>query len=352
MATFGPHNEKIMSESTSQGNEFDASNLLVFLYAWRKPLLIITLVAAVASAVVSLIIPEKYESTYVFFPAFSSSISKGVMTEDAGAKNDIVQFGEEEQAEQMLQILNSEKIRDRIVAKYNLFEHYKIDPDEKYPQTKLIKTWEDNVSYKRTEFQSIEIRVLDEDPKMAAAIANDIAAQLDSAKNQMIHDRASQAFMVISKEFLDMQSRMKRIDDTLRILGEKGIANVEYQSQSLSQEYYKALSAGNAGAASKLKQEIDTLGKYGAIFERLTDQRKFELERLILLRAKYEELKVDATQNVTHKFTVNQAWPSEKKAYPVRWLIVVVSTLSAFILAVLVIIGIDNLRRLRIRDKN
>ena len=180
--------------STEQYNEqFDSTNLLVFLLKWKKQLIIVCAAAAIVSAVVALIIEEKFESTYVFFPAYSSSISKGVMTEDAGAKNDIVQFGEEEQAEQMLQILNSEMIRDRIVAKYQLMSHYEIEKDEKFPQTKLIETWEDNVSYKRTEFQSIEIRVLDKDKNMAAAIANDIASLLDSAKNKMIHDRALQA---------------------------------------------------------------------------------------------------------------------------------------------------------------
>ena len=302
--------------------------------------------AVVISSIVSLIIPEKFESTYVFFPAFSSSISKGIMTEDAGAKNDIVQFGEEEQAEQMLQILNSESIRDRIVAKYNLFEHYEIG-DAKYPQTKLIETWEDNVSYKRTEFQSIEIRVLDKDPIMAAAIANDIASLLDSAKNSMIHGRARQAFVVLSQEYLNMENRMNLIDDSLRWLGEKGITNVEYQSQSLTQEYYKAISQGNKEASRMLKSELDTLGKYGPFYDRLSDQREFELERLLLLRAKYEELKVDATQNVTHKFTVNQAWPAEKKAYPIRWLIVVVSVISTFVFSVLVIIGLENYQRIQ-----
>jgi len=42
---------------------------------------------------------------------------------------------------------------------------------------------------------------------------------------------------------------------------------------------------------------------------------------------------------------VNRAWPSEKKAYPIRWLIVVVSTISAFIFGVLVIIGVENYQR-------
>ena len=344
--TFGSLNLHSMS-SENISNQFDSTNLLVFLLKCKNQRMVVSILAAVVSSIVSLIIPEKFESTYVFFPAFSSSISKGIMTEDAGAKNDIVQFGEEEQAEQMLQILNSESIRDRIVAKYNLFEHYEIGADDKYPQTKLIETWEDNVSYKRTEFQSIEIRVLDKDPKMSAAIANDIAALLDSAKNNMIHNRAKQAFDVVSKEYQNMESRMNLIDDSLRWLGEKGITNVEYQSQSLTQEYYKAISQGKKDAARMLKSELDTLGKYGPFYDRLSDQREFELERLLLLRAKYEELQVDATQNVTHKFTVNQAWPAEKKAYPIRWLIVVVSVISTFVLAVLVIIGIENYQRLQ-----
>ncbi|MBD81126.1 MAG: hypothetical protein CL840_19570 [Crocinitomicaceae bacterium] len=329
----------------NNSEQFDSTNLLVFLLKWKKPLIIVSLSAAVLSAIVSLIIPEKFESTYVFFPAYSGSISKGVMTEDAGAKNDIVQFGEEEQAEQMLQILNSEWIRNKVVNKYGLYDHYELYEDVAYRNTKLVKMWEDNVSFKRTEFQSIEIRVLDTDPKMAANIANDVAMLLDSAKNKMIHERASQAFLVIEKEYLAMEKRMAEIDDTLKWLGAKGIANAEKQAEMLSQEYYKALGRGDKLASAKLKDKLDTLGKYGPFQEKLIDQREFDMERLFLLKAKYEELKVDKSQNVTHKFTVNKAWPSEKKAYPIRWLIVVVSTVSSFILGVLVIIGIENYRR-------
>lgn len=329
----------------NNSDQFDSSNLLVFLLKWKKPLIIVCASAAIISAVISLIIPEKYESTYVFFPAYSGSISKGVMTEDAGAKNDIVQFGEEEQAEQMLQILNSEWIRGKVVNKYGLYDHYELFEDVEYRNTKLVKKWEDNVSFKRTEFQSIEIRVLDTDPQMAADIANDVASLVDSAKNKMIHERASEAFEVIEKEYLAMMQNMKQLDDTLKWLGEKGIANAEKQAEMLSSEYYKAIGSHDTRAAKELKDELDTLGKYGPFQEKLIDQREFELERLFLLRAKYEELKVDMNQNVSHKFTVNRAWPSEKKAYPIRWLIVVVSTISAFIFGVLVIIGIENYQR-------
>ena len=121
------------------------------------------------------------------------------MTEDAGAKNDIVQFGEEEQAEQMLQILNSEWIRGKVVNKYGLYEHYELFEDIEYRDTKLVKMWEDNVSFKRTEFQSIEIRVLDTDAQMAADIANDVASLVDSAKNKMIIPQSKDESVIANK---------------------------------------------------------------------------------------------------------------------------------------------------------
>ena len=152
-------------------------------------------------------------------------------------------------------------------------------------------------------------------------------------------------FLVVEKEYLAMETRMKQIDDTLRWLGSKGIANAEKQSEMLSQEYYKAIGKNDSRAINILKDKLDTLGKYGPYQEKLIDQREFDMERLFLLRAKYEELKVDMNQNVTHKFTVHKAWPSEKNAYPIRWLIVVVSVISSFILGVLVIIGIENYQR-------
>ena len=99
-------------EQSKNTEEFDSTNLLVFLYNYRKPLIILSIAAALISAAVSFMIREKYLSTVVLFPASTSSISKSIMTEDAGGKNDIVAFGEEEQAEQMLQILNSDEIRE------------------------------------------------------------------------------------------------------------------------------------------------------------------------------------------------------------------------------------------------
>ncbi len=334
-----------MTEKSMQSKDLDSTNLVIFLLRYRKILIIVSLVAAIVSAIVSLLMEERYLSTVIFFPANTSSVSKAVMTEDVTGKNDIVAFGEEEQAEQMLQILYSDVIRNKVIEKYDLMNHYEIDQDDEYKLTKLIKTWEDRVSFKRTEFMSIRIDVLDKDPQMAADIANEIARLVDEAKNRMQQDRAREALKVIEEEYFKMRDHMKEVDDSLTQIREKGVLEYEKQVEMLSEKFYEAIANGNSRAVNVLQSKLDTLAKYGSAYNALADNAEYERERLILLRSKYEETTVDATKDVPHKFVVNQAWPSEKKAYPIRWLIVVVSTFSAFLLTVLGIIASENYKR-------
>lgn len=326
-------------------SDFSSANFLFFIMKWRKPLIIVMVAAALISAVVSLLITPKFLSTAIFFPANNASISKGVMTEDAQSKNDISTFGEEEQAEAMLQILNSDEIKWRIWGKYNLIEHYEIDPADKYAQTKLGKTWENNVTFKRTEFNSIRVDVLDKDPQIAADIANDISALVDTMRNNMIHERAKEALAVIEKEFFDLQDYMKLLDDSLTVLRLKGVNEYDRQIEMITRVYYEAIAQNNHRAVRDLQMQLDTLSKYGSAYKSMTENLEFLRERFILLKSKYDEIKVDATDDMTWKFVVNRGVPAEKKAYPIRWLIVVVSTLSALLLAILVIIGLENYRK-------
>ncbi len=332
-----------MSENnSSQSSDFSSASLLFFILKWRKPLLIVMALTAVTSAAVSLMITPKYLSTAIFFPANNSSLSKGLMTEDAQGKNDLSKFGEEEQAEAMLQILNSDKIRWRLWSKYNMMEHYDIKPSAKYAQTELAKTWDDNVSFRRTEFNSIRIDVMDISPDTAALLANEIAALVDTMRNEMIQERAKAAYEIMDEEYNSLVAYMSELDDSLTVLRKKGVQDYEKQIEMITGVYYQALAQNNTRAVNQLQMKLDTLAKYGSASKSMTENLEFLRERLVLLRGKYDEIKVDATKDLTWKFTVNEAMAAEKKAYPVRWLIVVVSTLASALLAVLIIIGIEN----------
>ncbi|MBK7083345.1 MAG: hypothetical protein IPH53_01165 [Flavobacteriales bacterium] len=59
-----------------------------------------------------------------------------------------------------------------------------------------------------------------------------------------------------------------------------------------------------------------------------------------------DQARADMESDLPHKFVVNRAQPADKKSYPVRWLVVVVSTISAFLLALLLIVVQENIKKI------
>ena len=82
--------------------------------------------------------------------------------------------------------------------------------------------------------------------------------------------------------------------------------------------------------------------KYISLREQLVNENK----RLSDLKTKLVEARVNANQNLPRKFIVTNAYPAEKKSYPVRWLICAVSTISAFVFAVLLMLFIERYKGL------
>jgi uncharacterized protein involved in exopolysaccharide biosynthesis len=336
-------------EQSSTGSLFDSTNLIIFLWKKKKPILSATIVAIIASVIFSseLFIPPRFLSSVIMFPTTNSSISKSLLSENSFEKENILQFGEEEQVEQMLQILNSDEIRERVISKFDLMKHYRIDTSGRYPNTELNKKFEENISFNRTEYLSVRIDVMDEDPNLAAEIANEISDLLDTVKTRMQHDRATQALAIVQKEYLDFNKYLTAREDTLNKLRNLGVLDYDSQVERLSEAYGKALLANNNSAVKTIDERMAVLAMYGGLYTSITQDMEHDREALSRLKTKFEEAKVDATDKIPHKFVVNLAKPAEKKAYPVRWLIVLVSTVATFLLAVVAVLLIENIQRIR-----
>jgi len=286
----------------NQENAYTGLDLLKFLIRNYKALVIITALGAIISIIVSLMITPKFKSSVVIFPASTSSVSKALLTDMSRAPKDILKFGEEEETEQLLQILQSDEIKANIIQKYDLMTHYQIDKDSKYNKTELLNEYINNISVRKTEFQAIEIKALDTDPEFAAAIVNDIADLLDSVYNKIQKDRAFKALEIVERVYKKQKNFVSMLEDS--------IATV----------------------------------KNTAIYSSLQAQHEEEIKQLSLLKSKYNEAQVDAFNDLPHKYIVNPAQVSEKKAYPVRWLIVVLSTFATFVFAFFLLAFIEKIK--------
>ena len=336
-----------MSENNSQESFFNSVDLIDFIRDNFKKLAYIGFAAFILSVIVALLIPPKFQSTVVLFPAKTNSLSKSLFVDDPTGKKDVLQFGEEEDAEQMMQILYSDEILAKLNAKYNLMRHYEIESDDEYKFTNLAQEYEDNVNFKRTEYQSIRIDVLDKSPDTAAMIANDIAAYIDSVKRRIQKQRAIDATEILKFEYDRLLSRIETMEDSLLFYRKKGVLEFEVQVEKYSEQLGIAINAGRQDAERLLQSKLDTLAKYGADQVALTEQILLERERLVELLESYEEARVDAERHLPSTFIVNRAYPAEKKSYPVRWLIVVTTTLSALLFAVIILVFLEDLNKKR-----
>lgn len=338
-----------MEQNSAKQSDFNSINFVLFLWKRRKILAIVTVIAIVASVVFSMpfFITPKYKSTVVMFPASTNSISKALLAQNQGAKQDILQFGEEEQSEQLLQMLNSSKIRNRIIEKYNLMVHYEIDSTSPYKNTLLAKEFESNITFRRTENMAVEIAVMDKSPEMAANIANDIADLLDSTKIKMQRERAINGFRIVEKAYNEMRNQIQTMEDSLTKLRELGVHDYETQAEMINQQLAIELARNpNSNAVKALDAKLAMLAKYAGPYVSIRDQLEYEKRQLTEIKAKYEEAKVDAEEELPQTFRVDNAFKAEKKSYPVRWLIVLITTLSALLLTVFVLIIVDTLSQL------
>jgi len=326
-----------------QRNTYSSKYLCKLIAEYRKPILIILAIAALCAIIFSapFFITPLYKSTTVIYPTSSNSISKVLISTTYQSEKDIMNIGEDEQTEQMLQVLNSNRVRDKVISRFNLMEHYKIKANSKYPITKLNKLYDTRIKFRRTEYNAVKITVLDSDAALSARIANEIAEIFDSTMNQMQKEVAIEAYRIVEQEYNTLVAEMDMLEDSLNALRKLGVFDYESQVEMLSQQLAVELGKGNTQGIKNIQEHLDILAEYGgasyAINERLDNDRL----QLSLVKAKYEEAKVDATEFIPHKFVVTSAFQAERKSYPTRWIIVVITLLSTFLLLIFCIILYD-----------
>jgi uncharacterized protein involved in exopolysaccharide biosynthesis len=310
----------------------ESSNILVVILKHRRFLIITAVFTAVLSGVVSFLIPEKFKSTVVVFATQQHSFGEQLLEEQK--KEDVLAYGEEEDAERLMQILNSEQIKSKVIEQFNLWEVYEISPTEAGANALIAKEYNDNVTASLTKFGGIEIEVLDHQPKRAKEMADAIAIYADSVSNRMRSERAADALAYAERTLAEQEKSLRVMEDSINHLRKLGVYDYKDQIEALMKDYSSALGKGNDDRAQLIKREMDHLSRYGTTFNKLDADIESTNEKLAILRKRHELMRVDVQSNLPAKFVLDSATEADKKSYPIRWLIVVVSTFSVILFSV------------------
>ena len=291
---------------------FDNTPILKAVFKFKWHIMAITLVAAVLGAFFSgpKFITPKYKSEAIVYPSGRA------------------EFSDETFTEQMLQVMESQEILDSVAEIFDLMSHYEISRDYQYAKTALIGEYRDRVSISKTPYDAVKIKVLDKDPEMACAMVNEII-RLYNVKFNEIHKakkwenvRMYEKNLARKYSFIDSLKR-----DLAKITNDGDMINYLYLSKGNSIAYF---SEGKNKNSENISNAI-------ALVELIAS----ETEAYSEVRLEYEKEIRQADGDITFLSLVSKPFVADKKTYPVRWIIVALCGISAFLLSVLAAISIE-----------
>ena len=321
-----------------ENSNFNFLWLISVIKKYLRVLVGLFLLTSVLSAFVSLfLIEEKFRSSVIIYPTTTSSISQALLVKHNPYRKDVLEFGEEEHAEQLLQVLHSDEIKVSIVDRFDLFDHYNINKLDLHHKTLMNEVYYKAVTIKKTKLNSIEISVLDKDPQVASDIANEYLDLIDFVIARIRQNRAKQALEILKKRKQLLYEQRNVTQDSLRIYRSYGIVSTVHQIERLTEQYGIALAANNLNGADRIKRELNKLAEFSGNHDMLL-RKSYEIEEeLAVMEFESDRVAIDTEYTLENKFVINRAYPADKKAYPIRWFIVFSSLVTVFIMSILFI---------------
>lgn len=311
---------------------FENDDLLAIFWRWKKPLSIVFVLTVLLSLIVSspLFIAPKFKSFARVYPS------------------NLVSYSEESYSEQMLQLLESDAIRDKLIKEFNLAKHYEIDEDDDHKVDKLFKQYAENVQFNKTKFESVEIEVVDENPDTAYALLNRLI-KIYNEEVKIIQDtQLKEAVQTLKNELSSKEAEMDTLEKQIDYLrANYNMLDYKAQVKSISKAYYKLLASpgGNSEKLKKVKQELDQLKSKGSEYERLAALLYSVRGEYARIKIQYDSQYKELLREKQYANVIVNGYKSDKKVYPVRWMIVSLSVVSVMFIAFSLVSFLDRANR-------
>lgn len=288
---------------------FNNSEILTILRNRGKHLAIIGIVAIVVSCFISskYVMKPKFKSTAVLYPS------------------NLTSYGEESTTEQLLELLGSEEIRKQLIKRFDLGTHYKLDTTDQYFQTYVRAKLKENLSISKTEYEAVEVEVIDNDPELAYKMVNEIIRLLDETVRSMHRRKYAEVYEIQSRQYQLKQKEIDSLELVVQELRTKyGLLDFAIQAKEATRGYYRGSS--KAADVTSVIRNLEQKGEaYIASTFNLNSARQVSVE----LKTKMEEAYRELTKEQSFTDIVTAPRVADKKFWPVRWLVVTVFTLSS-----------------------
>jgi uncharacterized protein involved in exopolysaccharide biosynthesis len=401
----GPHSTSFELQGTA--NQTDAVAWLRLLWEGRRFLVRLTVWGLVLSAIIAFLIPKCYESTTRLMPPDSQSGSGMAMMAALAGKGGLGLnsmagdlLGMKSSGALFIDILRSRTVEDRIIDRFDLRKAYR----ERYWEDARKDLAQYTSLYEDRKSGVITITITDHDPRRASQLAQAYVEELDrlvaevstsSARRERVFieqrlqtvkqdlDNASRLFSEYASQntAIDITAQGKAtVEAAARLEGE--LIAAKSQLQGLEQIYAKnsvrvrslqatvnelssqlhriggetsdPSSNQNATSGKSASQEFPSIRQLpllGVKWAELYRETKIQETVYELLTQQYELAKIQEAKEIPVVKMLDAADVPEKKSYPPRTLIVLLSTCASLIIAMAWIVASSRWEQISASDE-
>ncbi len=306
-------------------NNFTFGMLVAVLRRRFKLLAVIGIIAIIGSIVFSGpgFITPKYKSHAIVYPI------------------NLEPYGAESLTEQLLQLFQGNDVRDSVIEKFELYHIYDVNPSKPGFKHNLHTEYNDNIVASRTNFESVRLEVYDKDPDRAKAIADEVIRQINLKARRLQREEALELLQAAQEEMDFQRHVLDSINNLLsHIRRDNGLLDYQLQTERVTEGYLQMLSQPNIRPAhlDEVRKMLDDLSEKGGMFMTLTQMSELGHENYNELFIEYQKILKDVNQEISYVNVVASPEVPDKKSYPVRWLIVVTSTISILLGALVILL--------------
>jgi uncharacterized protein involved in exopolysaccharide biosynthesis len=332
-------------------SSFSLLGLWPIVNRWKYLVASAVVAAAIVSTAVALLLPNIYASTAIFIPTNPQSTDPDRLVD--GGKLEL--GGRSEDLDRVITIGESQPVAEYIIRRFDLHKRYQVGaPGDDNADNSVLTEFNSNLSIVHNDRDAIELTFADEDKQLAAQVANTMVQVIDSINQQLTLENRRQVLNLYRQRFDYLNTNFERSRRQLAAARRRyGIFAVEMQGRYLAKELIETEAAlrkaeGGGGDVAGLRKSlrglsradggnlvnvenftrgVDSLNMFAA---RVTDLQT----RLIEARSAFESAELTLKARLSSLYLVQKAYPATRKAKPVRWLIVLSSTLLVFVLSI------------------
>jgi capsule polysaccharide export protein KpsE/RkpR len=254
--------------------------------------------------------------------------------------SNIAPYSNESMTEQMMEMMKSGFVKDSLIKEFDLYKRYSIVDNGK-DQSKLNYIYSERVSIERTDYEAIQVSVLDKDPLVSKKMVEKLIYFTDILIRKLQNEKLSEVVEMNKKNLQKVKVQLDSVNTVLdKYRKDYSILDYDIQLEQISKNYYKSI-ASNGRGVEEMKKMLEVLKQRGSEYQFLS--KRSETLARFYSEQETELLKSirDYDRSFTYTNVLSKPIEPDQKAYPIRWIIVLVSGISSLFLAILILLNFE-----------